>query len=439
MTIAPGIDLSHHNTVRDWSAVARSARFVMLKATGVNARHELHTDARFADYRARARTAGMLVGSYHYARFGRAAPSPEAQADYHVAVLGPARFDDLPVWCDVEELGDGLGTAERARHVLRFLERVEARTGRRAGWYSYPSFLGALGPLDGLRARPYWAADYDPARPAPRVGWVGRWDVRQTTSRGTVPGIVGRVDLDVIPGMAELVRLTHRPLATWAALEALAGFVEDDDAPNANPYAARARHPDRQPWCATFVSAGCRETGTVGVLDSASTLRQIARARLDTRRGVAPGRWHEGLDGLDAGDVVYRLRKGGGHVEVALGPVDRGRFPSVGGNTTGAPDVDWNGGAVVRQARSTAGWIGYIRPTRPDLSRGVIAAIPPTPPEVPEMVGTVVRLPDGRIVELVEVRARHVHTPAEVESLLAAGAGPQAEATPALAARVVVA
>lgn len=52
--------------------------------------------------------------------------------------------------------------------------------------------------------------------------------------------------------------------------------------------------------------------------------------------------------------------------------------------------------------------------------------------------GTVLLLPDGRIVEVTSVEARHVGTPAEVVALLGAGGGPQTTATRALAGRVRV-
>lgn len=409
-----------------WAEVAKVGyRFAVLRSSSGTT-----FDATYAGNRDRARAAGILTGPYHYVTPGA---TPEAQAAALLATIGPATFDELPVALDVE----GDWTTNPGPVVARIARLVEA-TGRRVIVYTYPNFA-ARWKLAELVGWPLWIADYNRALPAPRFApWPG-FAVHQYGG-GPIPGIAGNVDKDRLGDVDrdgdiddyDLVKLTHAPLATWAALEAAKHIHEDPPGSNHTPYAARAGFPslDRQPWCALFCTAGARETATGGVPASAGV-----RAMHD--KAIKLGTWHEGLGGLRAGDVVIRWRPGGGHVEVALGPVVNGHFPSTGGNTSGAPGVDWNGGAVVRQDRTVAGWVGYIRPTRCSIGPGPLPKPAPTPTKG-DTVGIVLRLPDGRIGEVTRLEFRHIGTPAEVVALLGAGGAPQTDATADLAARVVV-
>ena len=105
--------------------------------------------------------------------------------------------------------------------------------------------------------------------------------------------------------------------------------------------------------------AGQVETGTSSPI-TPSVVNSITAAK-------KAGAWHEGLVDLQPGDYTCRLRTGGGHIEVCVeAPKPNGQWLSVGGNTDSSTDnVNPNGGMVVAQVRQPAGWVGFIRPTRP--------------------------------------------------------------------------
>lgn len=183
-----GVDASHHQGPIDWEAVAGDGiAFAYLKATEGTG----FVDPRFAEHRREARAAGLRVGGYHY--FQLCTPGGE-QARHFADVLGELRPRELPPALDLE-LAGSCGTppprAQLLAEVRAFLEVLEARTGRRTVLYLYPE-LEQRYALAGEIARPQWVrrlGDVPPDRP---------WWIWQRSQTGSVAGVAGDVDLNVM-------------------------------------------------------------------------------------------------------------------------------------------------------------------------------------------------------------------------------------------------
>ncbi|WP_067477989.1 glycoside hydrolase family 25 protein [Nocardia amamiensis] len=189
----------------DWFAVKRAGHdFAMVKATeGIH-----YVNPYFLADSLQMRAAGMARGTYHYAR---PALPPEPQAAMYAAVaLGQNGPLDLPPVLDLEDSG-GLRPPALIDWTRRYLGTVQALTGRVPIIYTYPSFWRtAMADTGEFAGYPLWIADYR-GNPQPEVpgGWP-TWTFWQTTDRGTIPGIAGRVDLNVYSGaQGDLARFAN--------------------------------------------------------------------------------------------------------------------------------------------------------------------------------------------------------------------------------------
>ncbi|NYI44697.1 lysozyme [Nocardioides aromaticivorans] len=181
-----GIDASHHQGPIDWPRVAEAGiSFAYLKAT----EGTTFTDPRFAEHRRAATRAGVDVAGYHYFQL---CSDGAAQAEHFLDVLGTP--GDLPAALDLELAGscaDPPPAATLLAEVRAFLAVVDRRTGTRTLVYLYPDFEERFGFADDLAGHPQWVrrlGEKEPRRP---------WAVWQYDDAGAVPGVAGRVDLDL--------------------------------------------------------------------------------------------------------------------------------------------------------------------------------------------------------------------------------------------------
>ena len=197
----PGIDVSHHQDVIDWAAVAAAGKqFVFAKATEGRA----FVDPMYATNKAGAEGVGLRFGAYHFAQPDGRPNDPVAEADHFVdhALLGPGNL--LPV-LDIERTG-GLTQAEVTEWILRWLDRVTERLGVRPIVYTSPNGWDVrTGDTTAVADAGYtvlWVAHWGVANPRlPAEDWSGNgWTFWQHTSQGSVPGIDGNVDLDWYEG-----------------------------------------------------------------------------------------------------------------------------------------------------------------------------------------------------------------------------------------------
>lgn len=196
-SVLTGIDVSSHQGQIDWQAVADAGiryAFVRLGYRGYS-NGELMTDAMAQQNLAGAKAAGIAVGAYF---FSQAISVEEAleEADYAMQILGDFQLD-LPLVYDWEYVNDTARTAGvDARTLtdctLAFCRAVESQ-GHDAMIYFNSHQIKNLLYGQELEAYPWWLAKYDHAMDFPC-----RVDMWQYSNQGSVPGIAGQVDLNVM-------------------------------------------------------------------------------------------------------------------------------------------------------------------------------------------------------------------------------------------------
>lgn len=193
------IDVSRWQGTIDWAQVAAAGyKGAMLKTVSTNRKLSKRADGLYIDptfeanYR-NARAAGLDVGVYYYTY-----ATSEAMADAELALVRQAVYGKeltLPVAVDVEDNKlvslDKQDLTDLTAYALHEVEQM----GFYAQLYTYTSFAKAHLFVGGAALHPYdvWLADY--TGKTPKVDF--KYNAHQHTSKGSVPGISGKVDLNV--------------------------------------------------------------------------------------------------------------------------------------------------------------------------------------------------------------------------------------------------
>ena len=188
-----GIDVSKHQGKIDWQKVkAAGVEFAIVRAG--YGMYENQVDPQFAANMEGAISAGIPVGVYWYS-YAETPGQAKKEAETCLKIIGPYREKlSLPVFFDQEyEPGIKAQSKEIRTEMCRaFLEAVQS-AGYRPGLYcSYDWYKNWVDSAK-LAAHPVWIAHYD----TPKCGYAGDnlvcW---QYTSKGSVDGISGNVDMD---------------------------------------------------------------------------------------------------------------------------------------------------------------------------------------------------------------------------------------------------
>lgn len=188
MTILAGVDFHHLKTVTDWQALANDVQFCVLKTSqGTD-----FADPAYKARVARARSVGLLVGSYHFADGADAAaearkfltlvdhrPGEIVMLDVEGAILSnPA----LPAW-----VAEWTAAVHASLGVLPVIY-MSASTTRRFDWAPVVKAGCAL-----------WLAKYGPIVPPRPAPWP-RLALWQHSRTGRPAGTVGAFDMDYFYG-----------------------------------------------------------------------------------------------------------------------------------------------------------------------------------------------------------------------------------------------
>ncbi|MCA9661622.1 MAG: MYXO-CTERM sorting domain-containing protein [Myxococcales bacterium] len=197
-----GIDVSYWQGDIDWKAVAGDGiKFAIIRASDGTG----YIDSKFAPNWAGAQDNGILVGAYQYFRPSQ---DPIAQAEILLDKMGPYAAGMLPPVIDVET-SEGLSPNQVANRVGQWIDHVEAATGVKpiiyTGKYIWEGQVASAEWAD----YPLWIAQYGPECPDLPKQWSD-WMIFQTSSKGSVSGIAGSVDMNLFNG-------------DYAALEDFAG------------------------------------------------------------------------------------------------------------------------------------------------------------------------------------------------------------------------
>lgn len=187
------VDLSNWQSVTDWDLVCSSGVLgVILKAT----QGSHWVDPTFVRRAMDAHASGLLVGAYHFLD----ASDPATQAAHFLAITG-----GLPLLAlDIEHnsLSTGTVCVEQAAEMS---SRVCAIRGQPPLCYigrDGPDGRGTGLPNLVLSQCDLWLPEYGVETPKLPVGW-DEWRLWQWSKTGTVPGIVGPVDLSRWDGTPE--------------------------------------------------------------------------------------------------------------------------------------------------------------------------------------------------------------------------------------------
>lgn len=191
-----GIDVSSHQSSVDWAQVkAAGIEFVMIRVgyrgygTG-----EIRPDRLAAEHYAGARAAGLKVGAYFFSQ-AITVHEAVAEADYALQMIRDWELE-MPLVFDWEPMGSDARTAGMDARLLTDCARAFCRMVRREGYtpmvYFNLSLSRELLYLEELTDFDWWLARYGEA-----MDFDYRVTMWQYTSKGTVPGIEGNVDLNL--------------------------------------------------------------------------------------------------------------------------------------------------------------------------------------------------------------------------------------------------
>lgn len=191
------IDVSRYQGTIDWTQVAAAGyKGAMLKTVSTNRKLSkradgLYIDPTFERNYAGARAAWLDVGVYYYTY-----ATSEAMADAELALVRQAVYGKeltLPLAVDVEENKlKPMSTLDLTNLTAYALEQVE-KMGFYAQLYTYTGYKYELD-MARLSSRwDVWLADYTGKTPTVTFNY----NAHQHTSKGSVPGISGNVDLNV--------------------------------------------------------------------------------------------------------------------------------------------------------------------------------------------------------------------------------------------------
>ncbi len=205
-----------HGQPINWKQVKRAGKeFAIVKATEGTSYVNPYFAGPYSNDYADAAAAGLVHGSYHFARPGLpVGVTARAQANFFAQTIGPVNVaGTLPPALDLEVTG-GLNPGQLVTWAQDFLLEMRTLTGRTPMLYTYPSFwTNDINDPSALARYPMWMAEY-----GVRKGPVS--DLWQYTSSARIKGIVGRVDESRFVGTSGLpwATLSNGTVATpWVA------------------------------------------------------------------------------------------------------------------------------------------------------------------------------------------------------------------------------
>lgn len=193
-----GIDVSKYQSSINWTKVKNAGiNFVMIRCgyrgygSGV-----LVKDSMFASHITGAKAAGLRVGVYF---FSQAITEAEAVEEASMAVKLARQYGiNMPIAIDSEYAhggsgrADGLSKSERTKITIAFCNTVASAGYKPMVYASKSWFSSHLNVSQFPSSYRIWVAHY-----AASCGYTGRYDIWQNTSKGSVDGVSGRVDMNI--------------------------------------------------------------------------------------------------------------------------------------------------------------------------------------------------------------------------------------------------
>lgn len=220
------IDISEFNAVTDWNAVKNNVEFVVIRMGYRGSKSgQITYDKKYKEHRRMCEEHG-IPHSYYF--FPTSVTDEEAieEADWVAKELAGERDFPCPVFADSEQVyGDASGRADKLPVCLRtrllqiFCERLQEK-GIPAGIYASTNWLEHR--LD-MRYLPYsvWVAQY-----ASKCTYSGEYIMWQYSSKGSVSGVQGFVDVSVVNGKEEPAKAFYEPQKVLDVAMQEVGYIE---------------------------------------------------------------------------------------------------------------------------------------------------------------------------------------------------------------------
>lgn len=186
-----GIDVSTWQGNIDWNKVkADGIEFAMLRSSFGKENPSQQTDNKFWQNYSGAKAAGVPIGAYHYS-YATTVEDAKKEADFFLSIIKGCEFE-YPVAFDIEDPSQMyLGKQLITDIIMTFCGRVQA-----AGYYVsvYTNLDWITNRIDMNRVKVFdiWLAQWNSQ--STYGGSFGMW---QYTSKGSVSGISGNVDMNI--------------------------------------------------------------------------------------------------------------------------------------------------------------------------------------------------------------------------------------------------
>ena len=194
------IDISYFNNITDWRRVAAAVDGVIIRLgyTGYGS-GKITYDKRYFDNIAAAKQFEIPRGVYYFPASITAAEA-EKEADF---IFENVAGEELPlgIWLD-SEIADVKNKSGRADMLSRWgrtellhiiIDRLKGY-GIKAGVYASTSWLLNQLDMSQLQGVPVWVAQYNTQH---QCTYPGDYELFQYSSKGSVPGLAGNVDLNI--------------------------------------------------------------------------------------------------------------------------------------------------------------------------------------------------------------------------------------------------
>lgn len=189
------IDISSHNTIKDWDLVKQNCDGVIVRMgyTGYSS-GKMVFDKRYIDYMDAIRARRIPYGLYYFPA-SITAQEAENEAEFIGIELIMHGAPELGMWLDselAEPKGNGRADKLSRKDRTEFLHIIKERLalyGFECGIYGSTSWLNNQLDMSRLPG-PVWVAQYNT-----QCTYKGSYNLWQYSSKGSIPGIVGNVDL----------------------------------------------------------------------------------------------------------------------------------------------------------------------------------------------------------------------------------------------------
>ena len=182
------IDVSTYQGKIDWAVTAQHVDGVIIRC-GYGQDMKNQDDIRFVENVEACIKYGIPFGVYIYS-YARNVDMAKGEANHVLRLLAPYKDKiSFPVYYDLEEEGTQGTAVARAKAFGDIIEANGYWCGIYANQYWWQNFL--KGNLDKYTK---WVAKYSNSKP---VGISGTYDMWQYSSKGSVPGIKGNVDMNI--------------------------------------------------------------------------------------------------------------------------------------------------------------------------------------------------------------------------------------------------